>query len=275
MLLVTESPPEALIEEARQHQRERHHRRRVILGGAALLAVLGFGIDQLAEGGSNVGATPPEAAGAAQKPQPTVTYQKVVIRRFVPHLRVETTTIETWSAPDGISNRQMVRNDDGPRTEIAATPGEDKVLGPLRMDYLYDPATGTIYRAGYMLAPTKKTPTPEQQFKHALAQPYVHLAGTTTYRGRKVYVLELRDERFHGTMYIDERTYEPMMQTETGPYLRLVVRTLAYKTLPATTANLALTSLPAMHPKARTVLQAPLRIKELYGRAAFPPGQHS
>jgi hypothetical protein len=273
VLLVTENPPEALIEEARQLQRQRQRRRSIILGAAAALVVLGFGIYQLAQGGNNVGATPPAASGAVPKQPPTVTYEKIVIRRFVPHLPVETTTIETWTAPDGTSYRQVVRNGAAPPIEISTAPGNDKVLGPVKMNYLYD--AGRIYQAGYELPPLKKPPSPEQQFKHVIAQPYVHLAGTTTYRGRKVYVLQLHDELAHGTVYVDERTYEPLMQTQTGKYLRLDVRTLAYKTLPATPANVALTSLPAVHPKARIVLHATPRIRELYGEAAFPPGQHA
>src|SRR6516225_7652513 len=173
MLLVTENPPEALIEEARQHQRRRQRRQGIILGAAASLIALGFGIYQLAQGGNNVGATPPQAAGAAQIEPPTVTYEKIVIRRFVPHLPAETTTIETWTAPDGTSYRQVVRNNDGPRIEISTAPGTDK-----------------IYRAGYELPPLTKPPSPEQQFKRVIARQYVHLAGTTNYRGRKVYVLK-------------------------------------------------------------------------------------
>jgi hypothetical protein len=275
MLLVTENPPEALIEEARQHQRQRQRRQGIILGAAASLIALGFGIYQLAQGGNNVGATPPQAAGAAQIEPPTVTYEKIVIRRFVPHLPAETTTIETWTAPDGTSYRQVVRNNDGPRIEISTAPGTDKVLGPVKMNYLYDAATGKIYRAGYELPPLTKPPSPEQQFKRVIARQYVHLAGTTNYRGRKVYVLKLHDELAHGTVYVDERTYEPLMQTQTGKYLRIDVRTLAYKTLPATPANVALTSLPTVHPKAPIVLHPTPRIRELYGEAAFPPGQHA
>ena len=273
LLLGPESTPEALIEEARERQRQRSRRRGVVFSIAALLAVAGFGIDQLAGGGSSVGATPPAAAGAEQKP--TVTYEKVVIRRFVPHLPVETTTIETWSAPDGTTERQVVTNGGGPRIEIGAAPGNDKVLGALRVNYLYDPTTGTIYRAGYEFAPSQKPPSREQAFKHVLGQPYVHLAGTTSYRGRKVYVLELQDEKAHGTVYVDEHTYEPMMQTVAGTDLRIVARTLAFKILPATPANLGRTSLRTAHPKARIVLHAPPRIRELYGEAAFPPGQHA
>jgi hypothetical protein len=270
----TRDDPQALIEEARQLQRQRTRRRTIVLQLAGLLIILGVGINQFARGGSSAGPAPPAAAGGATQ-KPTVTFEKVVIRRFVPHLPVETTTIEAWSAPDGTTNRQIVRNGGGPRIEIGAAPGSDKVLGALRVDYLYDATTGTIYRAGYMLAPSQKKPTREQAFKHVLAQRYVHLSGTTSYRGRKVYILKLQDEHAHGTVYIDERTYEPMMQTEISTDLRIVVRTLAFKTLPATPANLALTTLPTMHPKARIVLHAPPRIRELYGEAAFPPGQHA
>jgi len=281
MLLITEGPmttvtpdPEALIEEARQRQRQRTRRRRVILAAAALFAVLGLGIDQLVQGSSSVGATPPAAAGEATKPEPTVIYEKVVYKKFVPDLPVETTTIETWSTPDGTTNRQIVTAG-GKRFEIGTVPRTDKVLGLERVNYLYDKTTGTIYQAGYGLG--RKRPSLEQQFKQVLTQRYVHLAGTTPYRGRRVYVLQFRDDETHahGTYYFDERTFEPMMLTQTGNGERLAVHTVTFKTLPATTANLALTSLTAMHPKARHVPHGSPRISQLYGEAAFPSGQHA
>jgi hypothetical protein len=278
MLLVTDDPatgPEALIPEARELQRQRSRRRMFFFALAGVLLAVVFGIYQLVQGGSTVSATPPASAGANAKP--TVTYEKVVIQKIVPHLPVETTTIETWSAPDGITNREIVTNAGGAPIEIGAAPGTDKALGALQVNYLYDKTTGRIYRTGYTTASTKKLPTPEQMFKNALARPYFHLAGTTTYRGQKVYIVALRDEDrgVHGTIYVDERTFEPMLQTESSVDLRTVVRTLAFKTLPATTANLALTSLSGLHPKARIVLQAPPRIKQLYGDAAFPSGDRA
>jgi hypothetical protein len=280
MLLITEDSitsntpgPEALIEEARQRQRQRARRRSVILAVAAFLAVLGFGIDQLVQGSSSVGATPPAAAGNATKPAPTVTYEKVVVKKFVPGLPVETTTIETWSAPDGTTNRQIVTSA-GRRFEIGAVPHTDKLLGLERLHYLYDRTTGAIYQAGYSL--TWKKPSLKQQFKQILAEPGVHRAGTTTYRGRKVYVLRFRDDtnHVHGTGYVDERTFEPMLRlTQIGNGERLAVHTMAFKTLPATTANLALTSLTAMHPTTRLVPHGSPRSIQLYGEAAYLSGQ--
>ena len=44
------------------------------------------------------------------------------------------------------------------------------------------------------------------------------------------------------------------------------------RTLPGTDANLALTSLSTAHPSARTVLQAPPRIDQLFGEAFYPSG---
>jgi hypothetical protein len=269
------SAPEALIEEARERQRQRSRRRRVILAAAGLIAVVGFGIDQLALGGSSVGATPPVATDAAAKPAPAVTYLKVEYRQIISHLPTRTTTIETWSAPDGTTNRQVVTIN-GRRFEISATPRTDKVLGHERVNYFYDKGTGTIYEAGYELA-TPKPPSFEQQFKHVLAYKYTHLAGMTTYRGRRVYVLRLEDDDagIHGTTYVDAGSYRPLLQTETGPAGTNVGRTLAFKTLPATAANLALTSLTDQHPKAKVVHHGSPRISQLYGEAAFPPGLHS
>jgi hypothetical protein len=69
------------------------------------------------------------------------------------------------------------------------------------------------------------------------------------------------------TTYVDKRTYQVLLGVALATGLRTVQRGIAHTTLPATKANLALASLSAMHPHVRTVLQAPPRIKQLYGEA--------
>jgi hypothetical protein len=268
--------PEALIEEARRRQQRRARRRTAVVAIAALLVLLGFGVNQLARGGSGAEATPmPPAMVVARSP--TVTYEKIVVQKFVPHLPVEKRTIETWSSSTSpATERQIVTIAGGPRLEIGSGTGQDKVLGALEVNFLYDAATKTIYRTGYYPADRAETkPSLKDIFKRVLASPGARLAGTRLYRGHPVYVIQLRHRGSRVVTFVDKRTYEPMFSEFVTTDLRTVVRTLAFKTMPATQANLALTSLAATHPGARTVLQASLHIKDLYGQAAFLSGQHA
>ena len=245
-----------------------------MLGITGLLVIVGFGINQLARGGGSVHAAPPAAAASAGS-APTITYEKIVVLKIVPHLPVEKKTIETWSESNAPSTyRQVVTIAGGPRLDIGTKPGFGKVLGPEQVNYLYDRSTNTIYRTGVMLVPSPKPPTPQQMFKRVLASPGVRLAGTRTYRGRSVYVLKLSNRDVKGTVYVDKRTYEPMMQDERGTYLHSIVRTLVYRELRWTEANLALTSLRTAHPQAHVVLHASPHIRSLYGEAAFPSGDY-
>src|SRR5262249_50221298 len=122
--------------------------------------------------------------------------------------------------------------------------------------------------------PKGEPSTPQQMFNRVLAEPEVRLAGMRTYRGRRVYVLAIRNTDVTGTVYVDKHTYKPMMCDERGTDLHVIVRTLAIRTLPATSANLALTSIRTAHPQAQVVLHAPPRIKSLFGKAAFPSGDY-
>ena len=282
MLLISSDPktetgsdPQALIEEARQRHRQRARRRNVVLGITGLLVIAGFGINQLARGGSSVQAATPAAAASAG-PAATITYEKIVVLKIVPHLPVEKKTIETWSASNAPStDRQVVTIAGGPRLEIGAGPAHGKVLGPEQANYLYDASTNTIYRTGYLLVPSHPLLTRKQMFKRLLAQTGVRLAGSRTYRGRSVYVVDARGPTGEKeTVYVDKRTYEPMMSDLSATDLHSIIHTLALKILPATRANLALTSLPTAHPRAHTVLHASPHIKSLYGQAAFPSGDY-
>ena len=206
-----------------------------------------------------------------------MTYEKIVVQKIVPNLPVEQRTIETWSTSTApLTERQVVTLAGGRRFEIGSGPGQDKVLGALEVNFLYDASTKTIYRTGYYPVEASGTnPSRKSAFKHVLAAPGIRLTGTRLYRGRPVYVLEAKRPGFRETTFVDKRTYEPMFSESAGTDIRTVVRTLAFKTLPATQANLARSSLTAAHPGARTALQASPRIKELYGQAAFLSGDHS
>jgi hypothetical protein len=230
---------------------------KLILGSAAALPVLGL------------------ATNAAARQAPTVTYEKIVVLKIVPHLPVEKRTIETWSASSApFTQRQIVTIARGPRLEIGTGPGHDAVLGTEQVNYLYDASTNTIYRTGFLPVRTGTEPTLEQEFKRVLAEPAVHLAGTRAYQGHDVYVVESRTPTVTGTTYVDELTFEPLLNDVRGTDIRTVVRTLVHKTLPATAANLARTSLTTAHPGAHTRQQAPPEIKQLYGEAAFLSGAH-
>jgi hypothetical protein len=231
---------------------------KLLLGSAAVLAPLGF-----------------VATNAAARQVPTVTYDKIVVLKIVPHLPLEKRTVETWSASNApLTQRQIVTIAGGRRLEIGTAPGHDDTLGPERVNYLYDSSTNTIYRTGYAPVPSLTQPTLEQTFKRVLSEPGVRLAGTRTYQGRSVYVIETRTPAVTATSYVDQSTYEPLMNDVRGTDIRTVERTLVHRTLPATNANLTLTSLPTAHAGAPTVQRAPAQIRERYGEAAFYSGQH-
>jgi hypothetical protein len=69
------------------------------------------------------------------------------------------------------------------------------------------------------------------------------------------------------TLYIDTATYRPLLVVSSAGGWDTTVRVLDYRTLPATPANLRLTSLATTHPGAR-VRMAPHAIKKLYDQAA-------
>jgi hypothetical protein len=255
MLLLADPEPKALIQEARRRQRQRSRRRTVVVAIASMFVLLGFGINQLARGGSSERATPLTPAAVAADP-PTVTYEKIVVQKIVPNLPIEKRTIETWSSSnDPVTERQVVTLAGGPRFEIGSGPGQDKVLGKEEVNYLYEGSTNTIYRTGYYpVGHEGPTMTRKAVFRHVLTEPGVRLAGSRLYRGHPVYVVDAKRSWFRVITFVDKRTYEPMLSEGFSTDLLTIVRTLAFKTLPATQANLALTSLAGAHPGARTVL---------------------
>ena len=267
---VTSDDPQSLIEEARERQRQRVRRHTLLLGTAVVIVVLGFAVYRLGQGGSAVQSSPPTAAVGRTR---TVTYEKIVEQKIVPHLPVETRTIEGWYTQG--TGREVITISGGRRVEVGHVRVRDKVLGPEQVSYLYDPSTNTIYRTGLILIPTVRPPTPEQFFKQILGStPGAHLAGTRTYKGRRVYVVKSARSYLRTTTYVDKRTYQVLWGVGVSPNLRTVQRGVAHTTLPATNANLALASLSATHPQARIVLLAPPRIKQLYGEAAYFSGTH-
>jgi hypothetical protein len=259
--------PEALIEEARQLQRQRTKRRAIVLQAAGLLVILGVGISQLARGGSSAG---PALAGPAANSArvPTVTFAKDVVQKFVPHLPIETRTTEAWwSSTTPEIQRAVATIPSGRRLEIGSVYKHDKLAGPEEVGSLYDGATNTIYEVAQLLGP--KYLTPKQVFKQILTDPHARLEGTRTYEGRSVYVIVIRTPNLpitKQTSYVDKRTYEVVAIEIVGNDLRIVSR-FHYRTLPATKANLALTSLQAAHPGARISRNLPPRIRKLAAQA--------
>jgi hypothetical protein len=255
------SDPQALIEEARQRQRRRTRRRIIALQVAAWLIVLGVGVSQFARGHSSTGPAPTRpVAGSAQAP--TVTYTKAILQKFVPRIPVETQTLETWSASNSpLVSRTVVTIAGGPRFEYGLGPEHDKLLGVHQTNYLFDPSTQTNWRISSFPVP----PPLEQTFKQRLAEYGNRLAATRMYIGRSVYVLRLRMSTGEQTYYIDTRTFEPLMiDMNDGYHLRTVYQTVIYQTFPATKSNLALTSLPTAHPRAKTVLHPTQHMRDLH-----------
>jgi hypothetical protein len=272
MLLETDHPetttsddPQALIEEARQRQRQRARRRDAGLTAVALLVIVGLAVGRLVQGGGATRSSAPSASAAPAQTR-TVTFKKIVEEKIVPLLPVETRTSEAWSTP--AIGRGFVTLSGGRRIEIGITRVHDKVRGLEQVDYLYDPSTNTIYRTGTDPVPPGESRTPEQVYRQEiLGQPGFHLAGTRTYRGRRVYVVKAARPNARFMDYVDTRTYQLLLDVGVSTDLRRVERETAYRALPATKATLALASLWAMHPHARTALHAPPRIEQLYEKA--------
>jgi hypothetical protein len=306
VLLLTDDPdetrsaePDALIEEARQLQRTRATRRNIVVLAAASLVILGLGATQLIRGESSAAAqaSPSGAAGA-----PSVTYEKIVVQQIVPHLPVETRTVELWSssARPGIQ-RAIVTLQGGHRFEVGTAVRHDKTLGLVKVAYFYDSSTDTIYRAGYLNTapdpspglfvvtgpvggdgiaalpvPAGKQPTPAKFFDVITRDPDSRLSGPRNYRGRSVYVVVNRapGRLSEQTFYFDVNSKELVRNEIDNDGLRNIQSTIVHATLPATKANFALASLQAAHPHARAALQ-PLRIKRLSGEAFYVSGGHS
>jgi hypothetical protein len=220
---------------------------------AAAAAVVALGLVPI-----SVGAPPSTPGNPAV---PTVIYTKTIVQKFAPRLRVETETLETWSASNSpLVSRTVLTIAGGPRFEMGFGLVHDRVLGRAQAFYLYDPSTQTnwLERDGPVPPPL------EQRFKHFLADSGSPHPGTRMYLGRSVYIVRLQTGTNEQTYYIDKRTFEPLMSDVNEGYdLRTVFRTVIYKTLPATKANLALTSLPTAHPRAKTVLFPTQHMREL------------
>jgi hypothetical protein len=255
--------PELLIEEARQRQRRRSRRREVALLVGVVLAALAFGINHFAAGGSSAATQPtPSTAGASATP--SVLYRKIETVEAFANLPVERRTVEVWSTLNApLRYRETLTTTGEPPLEIGAGPGHDKVLGAEQIVYLYQPSNNTIYRTGAYL-PQAPTPPPsaDRSFRR-----YVATHGAVrTLRGRPVYVLAQSHRGVSDVVYLDRRTFQILMTVHKTEYLRQIMRVLATKVLPATSANLKLTDLTLAHPGART-LPAPPHIHAVYGRA--------
>jgi hypothetical protein len=267
--------PEALIEEARQLQRQRARRRTIVVQAAALLVILGFGINHFARGG-NSASTAPQQPLISAAPTPTVTYKKIMSQQFGPHVGVEKQTVQVWSSS---ATPDVVR-------AIVTFPG----LGHGRYEfgfvykspelffYYYDAPTNTIYPIGSTFGPIP-LPPPGQVLRNVLATPFARLEGTPTYAGRSVDVVLIQQPHdpvvTKQTLYLDKRTHEivrsDIVFTDNRPLgsPKRVLDRAQQRTLPATTANLALTSLQAAHPGARIDRLAPPRIQKMNGAGPY------
>jgi hypothetical protein len=281
MLVGTDEPqtttsPELLIEEARQRQRQRARRRTAVLVAVGVFAMLGFGIYRVAQGGGADAATRGAAAVAAA-PKPTVLYRKIETVKIVPHLPVERRTVEVWTASNApLGYRELLKTTGQPSLEIGAAASHDPTLGRLHAAYLYQASTNPLYQTGAELVPPPppqpQASNPEQAYRRLIAQPGVRLSGTSTVNGHPVYVIRLPargDIDIRGAvLYIDQRTYLPIMTVFHSTDYTVIKRMLDRKILPATEANLKLTTLTNAHSGAR-IRPATPRIKAIYGLATM------
>jgi hypothetical protein len=279
----TRDDPQALIEEARQLQRERARRRTIVVQAAALLVILGFGINHFARGSSSAGTAPQQSLAVAAR-TPTVTYKKIVSHHFGPHVPFKTQTVRIWSSsatPDVV--RAIVTFSGYPRRfEFGLVYKHEKAFGVPEREivfYFYDAPTDTIYRIGSTLGTLTPLPPAGKILKQVLATPFARLEGTRTYEGRSVDVVVIQQPHdpvvTKQTLYLDKRTHEivrsDIVFTENRPLgsPKSVLDRAQQRTLPATEANLALTSLRAAHPGARIAREAPPRIQRMNGALPY------
>ncbi len=179
--------------------------------------------------------------------------------------------VEIWSATNApLAYRELMKTTGQPSVEIGASTTRDPDLGKLQAFYVYQPSTGTIYRAGALPAPPQWQPpsmSPEQAYRRLIADPGVHLVGTRSLYGHNVHVVRSSPTLVgSATFYIDQDTYMPIMTVQRSADLTSIRRLVDRKTLPATEANLKLTALTKAHPGAR-IRPATPRIQVIYGQA--------
>jgi hypothetical protein len=248
------------------------------------LVTLGLGAYWIAQTG-NSGTPPRPAATPVVAHQPVVIYEKVETVIAIPHRPAIRRTGQIWFSPGAPSiYRELLTIPGASPLEVGQEPGRDPKIGPEERVYLYDGKANTIYETGAFIAPPPaRPPSPRSTFRHLLTQPDVRTAGTRRFEGHTVYVIHVRAPSTAtvnasnqivarttttiATMYIDTASYRPLLVVSSAFGWQTTVRVLDYRTLPATLANLRLTSLATTYPGAR-VRMAPQPIKKLYDQAA-------
>jgi hypothetical protein len=261
---------ELLVEEARQRQRRRQRRQAAALAAAMIVAGLGIAATRIVWGRNAPSAQKPPLVLPLARQQPGVIYEKVEMVIRTPHLPTVRRTGEIWfSTAAPAAYRELLTIPGRAPFEVGAGPDRTPMFGPEQLVYLYDAKADTIYRTGAYLSPAR-APGLRTRFQRLLAHPGEVQVGTRRFEGHRVYVARSYGTTAFGwtsdTEYVDTATYQPLLSVTTGPGLRSTVRVLVYRTLPATTANLRLTSLPRSHPSARR-RAAPPTIDALYGEA--------
>jgi hypothetical protein len=262
----TDNDPELLIEEARQRQRRRQKRQTAALLALAGLVILGLGADRIARSGNAPPASKPRGTPIAAH-QPGVIYEKVETVVSIPHRPTFRRTGEVWFSPTAPwTYRELVTIAGGPTLEVGAAPGHDPKPPHEILDYLYEAQANAVYETGASLEPSAAPPNARTDFRQFLALPGARLEGTRLFDGHKVYAAAVGSS----TLYVDTATYRPLLfATSLGTSGRVTIRVLAYRTLPATPTNLALTSLARAHAGAARVERwpPPPRIHRLYDEA--------
>jgi hypothetical protein len=267
----TISDPELLIEEARERQQRRQKRQTTALWMAGIVLILGLGAYRIARSGNAAPAPNPRAAPAVAH-QPLVIHEKVETLLATPHLPTLRRTGEIWFSTGAPSTyRELLTIPGAPTLEVGAAPGHDPNLGNETLVYLYDAKAKTIYATGANLEPSAPPPSLQSAFRHFLGEPGARIAGTRLFEDHKVYVVSsdtgVPGDPASETVYFDTTSYQPLLLVLSTLALVTTVRVVDYQTLPATPANLRLTSLARVHPGAR-VGRAPQSIRKRYGEAS-------
>jgi hypothetical protein len=285
--------PEALIEEARRWQRRRLRRQTAALVALSGLVILGVGAYRIADSGQAAPAPKPRGTVLVAHQPVFVIYEKVeTVMSATGRFPAVRETGEIWVSTGAISTyREILTSPGRPTLEVGQGTARDPKFGAVNDVYLYDAKANTIYLTGAFPAGPPPPPLTRSAFLHRLAQiyhqlivhPSVRVTGTRLFEGHKVYVVRVyapssatfdasgqlvtRASKPIATMYYDKATYRQLLLESSGPGNAITTRVLAWRTLPATSANLRLTSLARAHPGVR-VHTAPQSIKKLYDEAA-------
>jgi hypothetical protein len=231
------------------HGRPKTRRRgKLLLGSAALAAAAAAAVALIGTGGSG-----PSAASAAIlagvvraiSPPPNL-----IVHVKEAGVQADGTQVaaEWWQDTNPPYAMRLIKETSGQQADAKGNTGGQRVESAADGVTFseYDAGTNTVYQRADSSSPTLMDPI--ETVRAALANGTAHVAGTVTIGGRSLYKIELPD----GVVgYFDRADYQPVYldnPQRDGSIVR--TRVITYQELPITSANEALLSITAQHPRA-------------------------